>query len=401
MKSIRLRNAPDAPVLERLTKTAHELVERRKRQMGYPFDQESNLRGFYEWLLETGLCDTTLISVGSPYKDAWDMLHVDDYERECVDFMAAHFGFPEHTHWGVVTNGGTDGNMHGVYFGRKALAAKSGLPPILYVSSEAHYSVQKLGDILNIETRVIQAHPDGRMELDNFRAQLDPGRPALVAVAIGGTFKGAIDDQRGIRRVLEEVHPPAWYCHLDVALFGGYLPWLEDPAAREIIHQEKMQFDSLAVSGHKFLGLNEPTGLFICRKEILEHLNKLTVPYLDCVMPTISCSRSGFDVLKMFWRIKTAKEDGFRAEAGHILAMTECLKQALRKRGVEVHVNPYSNTVCFPRPADAVVHKYCMACSGGLSHVVVMQYFDEELIETLADEIAGGTHTEKTESDHA
>ena len=30
-----------------------------------------------------------------------------------------------------------------------------------------------------------------------------------------------------------------------------------------------------------------------------------------------------------------------------------------------------------------------MACSGEFSHVVVMQYFDEELVERLADEIAG------------
>ena len=69
-----------------------------------------------------------------------------------------------------------------------------------------------------------------------------------------------------------------------------------------------MGFDSLAVSGHKFFALNEPAGVFLCRKEILQHLTKLTVPYLGgIVMPTISCSRSGFDVLKLYWRIMTTK----------------------------------------------------------------------------------------------
>ena len=34
-----------------------------------------------------------------------------------------------------------------------------------------------------------------------------------------------------------------------------------------------------------------------------------------------------------------------------------------------------------------MIHKYCMACQGDLSHVVVMQYFDEPLIEQLADDI--------------
>lgn len=390
MKSVKLQKRPDEPVLRRMTETARKLVERQKLQMGYPFDQETNLTGFYEWLLETGLCNTTLISVGSPYKEAWDMLHVDEFEREVVDFVAGTFGFRS-GHWGVVTNGGTDGNLHGIYFGRKTLEAKSELPPILYVSAEAHYSVQKLGDILRIETRIIGVHPTGQMDIEDFRCRLDPTRPALVAIAVGGTFKGAIDDQRAIDRVLKEVKPrPACYRHLDVALFGGYLPWLDDPAARELVDQAAMGFDSLAVSGHKFFALNEPAGVFLCRKEILQHLTRLTVPYLGgIVMPTISCSRSGFDVLKLYWRIMTTGSEGFRAEANHVLAMTEKLLAALAKRGVEAHANPWSNTVYFRRPREEVVHRCCMACSGEFSHVVVMQYFDEELVERLADEIAG------------
>lgn len=389
MKSVKLQKRPDEPVLRRMTETARKLVERQKLQMGYPFDQETNLTGFYEWLLETGLCNTTLISVGSPYKEAWDMLHVDEFEREVVDFVAGTFGF-RGGHWGVVTNGGTDGNLHGIYFGRKTLEAKSELPPILYVSAEAHYSVQKLGDILRIETRIIGVHPTGQMDIEDFRRQLDPTRPALVAIAVGGTFKGAIDDQRAIDRVLKEVKPPACYRHLDVALFGGYLPWLDDSAARELVDQAAMGFDSLAVSGHKFFALNEPAGVFLCRKEILQHLTKLTVPYLGgIVMPTISCSRSGFDVLKLYWRIMTTGPAGFRAEANHVLAMTAKLLAALAARGVEAHANPWSNTVYFRRPREEVVHRCCMACSGEFSHVVVMQYFDEELVERLADEIAG------------
>ena len=388
MKDVTLQKMPDEAVLRRLTAAAKALVGRRDLQAGYPFDQETNLTGFYEWLLETGLCNTTLISVGSPYKEAWDMLHVDEFEREVIDFIAGTFGFRDN-HWGVVTNGGTDGNLHGLYFGRKTLEAQSDKPPILYVSAEAHYSVQKLGDILRIETRIIGVHPSGRMDTEDLRRQLDPERPALVAIAVGGTFKGAIDDQREIDRVLREVNPPAYYRHLDVALFGGYLPWLDDPAARELVDQAAMGFDSLAVSGHKFFALNEPAGVFVCRKEILEHLNRLTIPYLGgIVMPTISCSRSGFDVLKLYWRIMTTKPEGFRAEAKHMLAMTEKLAAALRERNVEPHVNPWSNTVYFRRPREEVVHRWCMACSGGFSHVVVMQYFNDELVRELADDIA-------------
>ena len=126
--------------------------------------------------------------------------------------------------------------MHGVYFGRKALAQRSDIPPVLYVSEEAHYSVKKLGDIQNIETRTIKAREMGQMDVADFERKLDSARPALVAIAIGGTFKGAIDDQAAIDEVLRRVNPPAVYRHLDVALFGGYLPFLDDEFARNIVN---------------------------------------------------------------------------------------------------------------------------------------------------------------------
>ena len=288
--------------------------------------------------------------------------------------------------------------MHGIYFGRKWLAAQSTLPPILYVSSEAHYSVQKLGDILNIETRVIQSQSsetmDGAMDTDDFRRQLDPKRPALVAIAIGGTFRGAIDDQRRIAAVLDDVRPIAVYRHVDAALFGGYLPWHDDPKAREIVNAAVMGFDSIAVSGHKFFAMNEPAGAFLCRRKILDSIHAMQVPYLNGAIPTISCSRSGFDALKFCWRIMTTGDDGFRAETRHVLAMTQLLKEELERRGVPVMVNPLSTTVCFPRPADDVVHEYSMACTtstrfGPIAHVVVMQYFTPELIERLAESVCG------------
>lgn len=388
MKREHKRTQPDEQTLRHLTQCAQTLVNQRRYQMGYPFDQDINLAGFYQWLIDTGLCDTTLISVGSPYKDAWDMLHVDEFERAIVDFYAQKYGFPANSYWGFTSNGGTDGNMHGLYFGRKCLAAQSDAPLILYVSSEAHYSMQKLGDVLNLETRVIKALPGGQMDAVDFRTQLNPDRPALVGIAVGGTFKGAIDNQTEIDAVLKEVNPPAYYRHLDVALFGGYLPWLDDPEAQNVLNQKERQFDSLAVSGHKFLAMNEPTGVFVCRKDILESLHNVTVPYLNCVIPTISCSRSGFDALKLYWRLKTTGEDGFQTQARRVLLMTAKLVSALEKRGVKPFVNKWSNTVLFPRPAEEIAHKYCMACSGEWSHVVVMQYFDEELIEQLTDDIA-------------
>ncbi len=394
MKKQNMANLPDPESMAKLNAAARELTARQFMQFGYPFDQDTGLDAYYRWLADTRLADITLINVGSPYKKNWDMLNTDEFERDSIDFFASHFGF-ENDHWGVISNGGTDGNMHGLYFGRRWLSANSPIPPILYVSDEAHYSVKKLGDVLNIETRAISALPMGQMDPDDFRRKLDPSRPALVAIAIGGTFKGAIDDQVSISEILSDLKPPLVYRHLDAALFGGYLPFLDDQKAKSILNAKEMGFDSVAISGHKFISLNEPAGIFICKSKILKAVESSPVPYLNGVIPTISCSRSGFDALKLYWRIKSIGAEGIREEARHALAMADLLKEKLLQAGVKAWKNPYSNTVFFSRAPERVIHKYALACNddpnfGPLSHVVVMQYFTPDIIESFVGDILAG-----------
>ena len=388
-----MKNIPNFDAMQKLYIAAEEIVAHKFNQLGYPFNQDTGLSDFYRWLADTHLGDVTLINVGDPYKTDWDMLNSDYFETDVIDFFAHAYGF-ENNHWGVISNGGTDGNMHGIYFGRKALAQSCpDLEPILYVSEEAHYSVNKLGDIQNIETRTIKAHKMGQMDIEDFAKKLDSTRPALIAIAIGGTFKGAIDNQQHIDAVLKEKNPPAVYRHLDVALFGGYLPFLKDSSAREILDVKKMDFDSLAVSGHKFLSLNEPAGVFVCKRSVLDSVHSNPVPYLKGVIPTISCSRSGFDALKLYWRIHSIGEDGLRKQAEHCLKMTDLMLTRLNDCGVNAWKNPYSNTIFFERPAEVIVKKYAFACNcyddfGELSHVVVMQYFSPELIEKIVKDIS-------------
>lgn len=383
---------PNKECLQKLNEAAKDIYAHRFNQLGYPFNQETDLSEFYQWLVDTKLADLTLINVGDPYKTDWDMLNTDYFEQKAIDFIAESFGFDEN-HWGVIANGGTDGNMHGIYFGRKALAAKSNLPPILYVSKEAHYSLKKIGDIQNIEVRTINAHEMGEMDTQDFADKLDTSKPALVAIAIGGTFKGAIDNQKEIDAVLKAKKPVAYYRHLDVALFGGYLPYLDNKEANNIVNAAEMDFDSIAVSGHKFLSLNEPAGIFVCHKDILNCVSNTPIPYLKGVIPTISCSRSGFDALKLYWRLMSVGKNGLKEQANHSMAMAVLLEEELKNANVKAWRNKFSNTVFFERPKEEIVKKYALACNddehfGKLSHIVAMQYFDKKLIKQIVADIA-------------
>jgi hypothetical protein len=95
---------------------------------------------------------------------------------------------------------------------------------------------------------------------------LDPARPALVVIAMGTTFKGVMDDQSAIRKILRAKHRGPVYIHLDAAPFGGFLPYVNEEAA-QLVHQQAQKFGSILVSGHKFFGFDEPIGVFICTRE--------------------------------------------------------------------------------------------------------------------------------------
>ncbi|MCQ2327711.1 MAG: aminotransferase class V-fold PLP-dependent enzyme, partial [Bacteroidales bacterium] len=361
--------------------------------VGYPVCQIPNVSGFGEWYAKTGLCDMHVNNCGNPYDDEQYLLNSTMIEREVIQTFAPLYDIPEGKEWGFVTNSGTDGNMHGIYFGAKILQKKTGMLPIVYISKEAHYSSARICDVQNLETRMIGFNEDGSMDLEELRKNIDPKRPALVVGALGSTFMGAIDDLKGIRKVLNEVKPLASYVHVDAALFGGYLPFTSQ---KKLVSMKEQGYDSIAISGHKFFGVDEPCGLFLATKEVIESQTAMKVEYLHNDMPLINCSRSGLAPLKFYWIIKYLGFDRLHEEAEAMLVNTEYLQKKLD----EIHYPAWhmknSNTVFFKRPPLWVCEKYSLAngylkkYGGELSHVVVMQHVKKNVIDEFVEDLLAG-----------
>ena len=213
--------------------------------------------------------------------------------------------------------------LHGMYFGVKYLLGKTRQLPIVYVSEEAHYSIKRIADLQNLELRLIKTDETGKMIISEFEKALDPSKPALVVIAMGTTFKGAIDDQAAIDAVLRKKKPVAVFRHVDAALFGGYLPFTK---YKKLVDRRVAHFDSIAVSGHKFFGFDEPMGIFITTKEIKDQTNPFKVSYLNEAVPTITCSRNAISALKFWWKIKKTGTKGLKNRQGQFLTMLSTWK---------------------------------------------------------------------------
>ena len=75
---------------------------------------------------------------GDPFTETTYKVQTHNIEREVVSFVADIFRAPKDNHWGYVTNGGTEGNLYGLYLARETLPTAKA-----YFSKAAHYSIKK------------------------------------------------------------------------------------------------------------------------------------------------------------------------------------------------------------------------------------------------------------------
>lgn len=355
---------------------------------GYPLNQKSEMHDFYEWYLLTGMDVINLNNAGDPMTDKPEKMSSHVFEKEVIEFFAPYYGYDVSDVWGIVTHSGTDGNNHGIYFGANYLKNKTKMDPIVYVSDEAHYSNMRLAHLQNLDMKLIKSDEMGRMIPDSLEKDLDTSRPVLIVYAMGSTFKGAIDDMEELNAVLDK-HPeiPMVYRHVDAALFGGYLPFTKH---KRMVSHKDMRFESIAISGHKFFGIDSPSGLFLCTRDVYDNQADFKVTYLKANMRMINCSRDAIQPLKFWWLIKKLGAEKWTEQAENILECTSYLKEQLDAIGWPAWVNDYSNTVFFRRPSEELIKTYCLAQGedkifGKLSHVVVMQHVTKDKIDIFIE----------------
>jgi len=375
---------------EKLDQWTQIWKESQQTYFGYPVNQESALQDFYEWYVRTGMDRVNLNNAGDPMTDKpWNMSSC-AFEKEVIEFFTPLYGFDQDDVWGIVTHSGTDGNNHGIYFGVNDLYNRTGKMPIVYVSDEAHYSNMRLCDLQHLDIKLIKSDPMGRMIPEELEKALDLKRPVLMVYAMGSTFKGAIDDMQALNAVLAKYPNLAVYRHVDAALFGGYLPFTEH---QKMVSSKEQGFESIAISGHKFFGIDSPSGLFLCTRKVYDNQHNFNVTYLNSNMKMISCSRDAVQPLKFWWLIQKVGYEAWSKQAKGMMECTQYLEQELTKIGWPCWRNEYSNTVFFKRPAPELCRKYNLALGyddnfgGELAHVVVMQHVTKAKIDGFIKEL--------------
>jgi len=260
---------------------------------------------------------------------------------------------------------------------------------LVYYSQDAHYSIDKILRCLNLHSIMIRSKPDGTMDLDDLRETLRVHRdvPPIICATIGTTMKGAVDDIEGIQTIFHELAIHRHYLHVDAALGGMILPFLDKPPAWNF----SSGIDSISISGHKMVGSPIPCGIVLAKKKNVDRIAQ-SVEYIGTLDTTLSGSRNALAPLFLWYAFHTIGIDGFKKIIQSCLQVADYAVKKLNELGRHAWRHPYANTVIFDRPAMSVTQHWQLACQANISHLITMPHVTKEQIDRLvADIIAAET----------
>lgn len=206
--------------------------------------------------------------------------------------------------------------------------------------------------------------------------------PPILFINAGTTMTGAIDDLGRIKDILARLAIPRCYIHVDAALSGMILPFVDDPPPWNFADG----IDSLSISGHKLIGSPLPCGVVLARKGHVDRIAR-SVEYVGALDTTISGSRSGFTPLLLWYALRMRGTDGLRRLVERCFGIADHAVERLRGIGVEAWRHRHSITVVMPRLPAAVMRRWILAPYGDICHLITLPVVDHGTIDRLCADI--------------
>ena len=318
-------------------------------------------------------------NVGDPFNPCTYHLHTRVFERDVLDWFAELMHAPEGDWWGYVTNGGTEGNLYGLYLARELFPEG-----MVYYSQGTHYSVSKNLRLLRMPHIMIRSQSNGEIDYEDLRESIRIHRevPPIIFANIGTTMKEGHDDVGRIQAILQELAIPAHYIHCDAALCGMTLPFIPDAPVFDF----RAGIDSLSISGHKFIGSPMPCGIVLALKAAVDRIAR-SIEYVGSLDTTITGSRNGITPLMLWYAIRTHGREGFSKWVAGCLGRADYAIKRFHEIGLEAWRNPHAITVVIQRPSNSILKKWQIAVHEENGHVIVMPHITRGKIDELITDI--------------
>lgn len=314
-----------------------------------------------------------------------------DLLRICAEeiFQAPAAGYD-----GYVAPGGTEANIQAQWIYRNYFIQKFGCKAEeigLIFSQDVHYSAYKGCNLLGIKPITVAVDNDTRTILrSDLEAQLKKAKESgikylIVHLSMGTTMFGSVDDADEILPVVKGYFEH-YFVHVDAA-FGGFIYPFTCPDTN--LNFSNPEVSSITIDGHKMLQAPYGTGIFLCRKGLMEYAQTQEASYVQGTDFTLCGSRSGANAVSIWMILMTHGSTGWNYMMQKLIDRTDSICDALTEMGIKYYRNPHMNIVTIDADyiPTAIAKKYHLVADDYAQpkwwKIVAMTHVEKHVIDAF------------------
>jgi glutamate/tyrosine decarboxylase-like PLP-dependent enzyme len=272
-------------------------------------------------------------------------------EREVLEVIAVDiFKCEDGNFDGYIANGGTEANIQAMwvyrnYFKNEFQAKQDEI--VIICSEDSHYSMPKGANILNLDivlvpvefyTRKIEKETLERIVSE----QKSKGKKYFIVVSnMATTMFGSVDNPSLYADVLLD-HKLSFKIHIDGA-FGGFIyPFHKEKTSVNFTNEH---INSITIDAHKMLQAPYGTGIFICKKGLIENVLTKEAQYINGMDLTFSGSRGGSNAIAIWMILFSYGFYGWFERISILLMRTKWFCEKLDNLDIKYYRHPRMNIV--------------------------------------------------------
>jgi tyrosine decarboxylase / aspartate 1-decarboxylase len=331
-----------------------------------------------------------------------------DIEREVLNVIAVDiFKAKPNEFDGYIAPGGTEANIQAIWIYRNYFMNKfnAKLDEIALIASEdTHYSIPKASNLLQIdrisvsvdfETRVID---EIQLEESLHLAKRIGKKYFIIVANLGTTMFGSVDNPEIYTSLLEK-NQLQYKLHIDGAYGGFVYPFSNE---KSVINFDNPKICSITIDAHKMLQAPYGTGVFICRKNLIENVITKEAKYVEGMDLTLCGSRSGANAVAVWMILFTYGPFGWFEKTSVLQMRTQFLCNELDKLNVKYFREPFMNIVTIheefiPKKLAQKFHLVPQEHQGNNKwyKIVVMNHVEVEHLTIFIDELKATLYVEE------
>ncbi len=272
-------------------------------------------------------------------------------EREVLDVIAVDiFNAEPNSFDGYISPGGTEANIQAIWMYRNFFMQhhRAKIEEIAIIASEdTHYSIPKAANLLMLDWIKIPVSFEKR-EIDSIALDQEiqvakqKGKKYFIAISnMGTTMFGSVDNPDVYTLALEK-NQVVYKLHVDGAYGGFVYPFSNE---KSVINFKNPKISSITIDAHKMLQSPYGTGIFICRKGLIENVLTEEAAYVEGMDLTLCGSRSGANAVAVWMILFTYGPFGWFEKVSVLQMRTQFLCNELDKLEIAYFREPFMNIV--------------------------------------------------------